>query len=233
MADTSTLNVQSRERAGRGAARAIRRAGLVPGIIYGDRKEPTLISVDPRDLLTQMTQQGFNTRIFEIDVGGNKHRAMAQEVQIHPVKDVPIHVDFRRIGKDTVVTVSVPVRFINEEEAPGITVGGVLNVVRHEIEVRGRPDDLPDVLVVDLTGMEIGDSVHMSAISLPDGITPIISDRDFTVCTVAPPTIMAVEEEVDETEEGEEGEVIEGEEGAEDETAEGSETVSDEQEPEK
>jgi len=233
MAETSALNVQSRERTGKGAARAIRRAGLVPGIIYGDSKDPTLIAVDPGELLVQMTQQGFNTRIFEIDVGGSKHRAMAQEVQIHPVKDVPIHVDFRRIGKDTVVTVSIPVRFDNEEEAPGIRVGGVLNIVRHEIEVRGRPDDLPDVLIIDLTGMEIGDSAHMSAISLPDGITPIIGDRDFTVCTVAPPTILPVEEEVDETEEGEEGEEIEGEEGAEDETGEESETNSDEQEPKK
>ncbi|MDG2318986.1 MAG: 50S ribosomal protein L25/general stress protein Ctc [Rhodospirillaceae bacterium] len=205
MAEASALTVQGRDRAGKGAARAIRREGLVPGVIYGDKKDAVLISMEPRDLFVAMHKPGFATQIFEITVDKTTHRAMAQDVQLDPVRDVPIHVDFRRIGKDTVVTVEVPVHFLNEEGSPGLKRGGVINVVRHTIEVRAKPDDLPEQFEVDLTGLDIGDSVHISAISMPDGVAPTISDRDFTVCTIAAPTVQAVEEETEEGEEGEEG----------------------------
>ena len=213
MAEASALTVQGRDRAGKGAARAIRREGLVPGVIYGDNKDAVLITMEPRDLFVAMHKPGFATQIFEITVDKDTHRAMAQDVQMHPVRDVPIHVDFRRIGKNTVVTVEVPVHFLNEEECPGLKRGGVINVVRHTIEVRARPDDLPEQFEVDLTGLDIGVSVHISAIKLPDGVAPTISNRDFTVCTIAPPTVAVVEE----TEEG-----AEDEEGAEGEGAEDS-----------
>jgi len=224
MAESSALNVQGRDRAGKGAARAIRREGLVPGVIYGDNKEPVLIAMEPRELTAAMHKPGFATRIFEITVGKETHRAMAQDVQIHPVKELPIHVDFRRIGKSTVVTVEVPVQFFNELESPGLKRGGVLNIVRHTIEVRSRPDDLPGQFEVDLTGLDIGDSVHISAISLPDGVKPTITDRDFTVCTIAPPTVVKTEEET-EVEEGEEG--VEGEEAV---TADGASSESSKEE---
>lgn len=210
MANVSALTVQGRDRAGKGAARATRREGLVPGVIYGDNKEPVLIAMTPRDLFVEMHKPGFATQIYEITVGKETQRAMAQDVQMHPVKDVPVHVDFRRIGKNTVVTVEVPVHFFNEEESPGIKQGGVVNVVRHEIEVRARPDALPERFEIDLTGLEIGDSVHISAIEMPEGVAPTITDRDFTIMTLAAPTVQAVEEEEEEAE-GEEGEGAEGE----------------------
>ena len=224
MAESGALNVQGRDRAGKGAARATRRQGLVPGVIYGDNKDSVLIAMEPRDLLVAMHKPGFATQIFEITVDNKTHRAMAQDVQMDPVRDTPIHVDFRRIGKNTVVTVEVPVQFLNELESPGLKRGGVLNIVRHNIEVRARPDDLPEQFKVDLTGLDIGDSVHISAISMPDGVVPTISDRDFTISTIAPPTVVAVpeEEKAEEGEEVAEGEAVEDSEGEEEEKKEES-----------
>lgn len=194
----------------RGAARAIRREGLVPGVIYGDNKEPTLISMKPRDLFVEMRKPGFATKVFEISVGKETQKAMAQDVQMHPVRDTPVHVDFRRIGKNTVVNVAIPVQIINEEASPGIKGGGVINMVRHEIEVRARPDALPESFEIDLTGLEIGDSVHISAITMPEGVAPTITDRDFTVITLAAPTVAtAAEDEEDAA--AAEGEAAEGE----------------------
>ena len=198
MANVGALNVQERDRAGKGAARAARREGLVPGVIYGDNKEPTLISMKPRDLFVEMHKPGFAMKVFEISVGNETQKAMAQDVQMHPVRDTPVHVDFRRIGKNTVVNVAIPVQFSNEEESPGIKAGGVINMVRHEIEVRARPDALPESFEIDLTGLEIGDSVHISAIKMPEGVTPTITGRDFTIITLAAPTVAtAAEDEED------------------------------------
>lgn len=194
MPKTSSLQVHGRDRAGKGAARATRRQGLVPGVIYGGAQDATLIALEPRTLVALMHDPAFKTNIFEVEIGGKKQRTMAMDVQLDPVSDRPIHADFRRIEKDTLVRVPVPVRFLNEGAAPGIKVGGVLNIVRHDVEVRGKPDDLPDHIDVDLTGLEIGDSVHINAIALPNGIKPTIA-RNFTICTIAPPTVMTVEEE--------------------------------------
>ena len=201
MADKSVLTVQGRDRAGKGAARATHRQGLVPGVIYGDNKESVLIAMTPRDLAVEMHKPGFATKIFDIKVGNDTQRAMAQDVQMHPIRDTPLHVDFRRIGKNTIVTVEVPVHFSNEEASPGIKQGGVLNTVRHEIEVRARTDDLPEQFDIDLTGMEIGDSVHISSVTMPKGVKPTITDSDFTICTIAAPTVAIVSEETEDSEE--------------------------------
>jgi len=208
MADSSSLKVELREISGKGGARATRKRGLVPGIIYGDNQDPILIEIDPRTLVSEMNKAGFASQIFEIELNDQKHRTMAQEVQMHEVLDTPIHVDFRRIGIETMVNVDITVNFINDEDSPGIKRGGVLNVVRHEVEVRAKPDNLPRFLEVDLSGSDIGDSIHISSISLPDGVTPTITDRDFTICTIASPTVIATEttEEESETEEGAETE---------------------------
>ncbi len=194
MPTTSTLAVQGRDRAGKGAARATRRNGLVPGVIYGGSQEATLIALEPKILKSLMHDPAFKTNIFEVDIAGKKQRTMAMDVQLDPVSDQPIHADFRRIEKDTLVRVPIPVRFHNEGASPGIKVGGVLNIVRHDVEVRGRPDDLPDHIDIDLTGLEIGDSVHINTIALPNGIKPTIA-RNFTICTIAPPTVMTAEED--------------------------------------
>jgi large subunit ribosomal protein L25 len=189
MPQVASLKVKPRERAGKGAARATRRADLVPGVVYGGKAEPTLISVEPRTLTTLLHNPNFRITIFDMEIeGGKTERTMAMDVQMHPVTDRPIHVDFRRIDKNTPVKVPVPVRFLNEAASPGIKIGGVLNIVRHDIEVRAKPDDIPDHIDVDLTGLKIGDSVHINAITLPKGVKPTIA-RNFTVCSIAPPTV--------------------------------------------
>lgn len=189
MPQVTSLKVQPRERAGKGAARATRRSDLVPGVVYGGKAEPTLIAVDPRALVALMHKPDFRITQFEMEVEGKKaERTMAMDVQMHPVTDRPIHVDFRRIDKNTAVKVPIPVRFLNEGASPGIKVGGVLNIVRHDIEVRAKPDDIPDHIDIDLTGLKIGDSVHINAITLPKGVKPTIA-RNFTVCSIAPPTV--------------------------------------------
>ena len=196
----TTLTAQKRERAGKGAARAVRNAGLVPGVIYGDKQPPTMFAIDPRQLLAQMARPGFWTHQFEIEIDGETQLTMCQDLQVHPVTDRPIHVDLLRIRADSVVTVEVPVRFVNEEASPGLKRGGVLNVVRHEIEVVCAANAVPEVLIADLIGLEVGDSLHISAISLPEGVKPTITDRDFTVATVVAPSGLKSEEATTETE---------------------------------
>ncbi|MBL4690785.1 MAG: 50S ribosomal protein L25/general stress protein Ctc [Rhodospirillales bacterium] len=209
MAQSTALAGEPRDRSGTGAARATRRAGRVPCIIYGNKEEPVLISIDPKDLQKQLRGPGFFARVFEIEVGGQKHRVLARDLQVDPVTDRPIHVDFMRFSAATRLNIDVQVVFENHEESPGIKRGGVLNVVRHTVEMRCKPDGIPEKLTVDLTGLEIGDSVHISSIELPEDVELIIAERDFTIATIAAPTLLVETEE----EEGEEGEGIEGEEG--------------------
>jgi len=195
MPQVASLKVKPRERAGKGAARATRRADLVPGVVYGGKAEPTLIAIEPRTLNTLMHNPNFRITIFDMEIEGAKsERTMAMDVQVHPVTDRPIHIDFRRVDKTTAVRVPVPVRFFNEGASPGIKMGGVLNIVRHDIEVRVKPDEIPDHIDVDLTGLKIGDSVHINAITLPKGVKPTLA-RNFTICSIAPPTVF-VEAEV-------------------------------------
>jgi len=217
MAEISTIAAQRRERAGKGPARAARRAGRVPGIIYGAKKDPAMVTLDPRELDRELNTGGFMATIYDVQIEQDKERVLPRDVQFDPVTDRPIHVDFLRVSATTSVTVQVPVNFLNEEESPGLKRGGLLNVVRHEIEMICRADAIPSAIEIDLTGLDIGDSIHISMISLPDGVAPTITDRDFTVATIAAPTVVQEAEEAEQGEELEEGVVGEGapEEGAE------------------
>ena len=184
MAEATELKAWARPRTGKGGARSVRREGRIPGILYGDRQEPQTIAVDYRAISQQLMTGHFQSTIFVLDVDGTKTRVIPRGVQLDPVRDFPIHVDFMRVSKDALVTVEVPVHFLNEAASPGLKRGGVLNVVRHTIPVRCPADRIPDHFDVDLTGLEIGDSVHISAIKLPDGVRPTITERDFTVATI-------------------------------------------------
>ena len=214
MAEAITIAAEVRERAGKGAARATRRAGRVPAVIYGTSMEPALISLDTVELRQHLAKTGFFSQVFEVSENGRTHRVLARDVQYDPVTDRPIHVDFLRFGAETRLNVEVEVMFENEDESPGIKRGGVLNVVRHTIELTCPADSVPPFLTVDLTGLDIGDSLHISAVELPEGVSPTVTDRDFTIATIAAPTLMPLEEEEKEAEEveGEEGEeAVEGE----------------------
>ena len=226
MSEQLTLPAETRDRAGKGASRALRRDGRVPAVIYGEKKEPLSIHVEEK-LLHKMLRTGhFMNSVVMIEVGGKPNRTLPKAVDFHPVSSRPIHVDFLRIGEHTKVTVAIPVRFDNDEDSPGLKRGGVLNVVQHEIEIVCDAASIPDELHIDLTGLEIGDSIHISQVPLPEGVKPAIEDRDFTVATIVAPSAMKAEE----TEEAEaaEGEVPEGEEGEEGEGEAGAEGGSDE-----
>ena len=184
MAEAVELKAWARGRSGKGGARAERREGRVPGTLYGDKKDPETISVDYRAINLQLHTGHFQSTIFVLDLDGKKTRVIPRAVQLDPVRDFPIHVDFLRLGKDALVTVEVPVRFLNEAASPGLKRGGVLNIVRHEIQVRCPSDAIPDHFDIDLTGLEIGDAVHISALKLPEGVKPTITERDFTVATI-------------------------------------------------
>ena len=194
MSEQLTLPAEARERAGKGASRALRRDGRVPAVIYGDKKEPRSVHVEEK-LLTKMLSTGhFMNSVVMIDAGGKTHRTLPKDVQFHPVSSRPVHVDFLRIGEHSKVHVNVPVRFDNEEASPGIKRGGVLNVVRHELELVCDAAEIPEEIHIDLTGLEIGDSVHISALKLPKGSESAITDRDFTIATVVAPSAMKSEE---------------------------------------
>jgi large subunit ribosomal protein L25 len=223
MADVITLAASARTQSGKGPARAARRDGLVPAIIYGNDLEPVSISVERKALERQIHVPGFFIRLVDVALDGESHRVLPREVQFHPVSDVPLHVDFLRFSADRKITVAVPVQFLNEEDSPGLKRGGVLNIVRHEVEVLCTADSIPQIFEIDLTGLDIGDAIHGSMVTLPEGVTFTITDRDFTIATVAAPTVVTEDEKAEEGEEieGEEGAVAEVEEG---EAAEDSET---------
>lgn len=185
MPEIISLTAQPRERAGKGAARATRRAGRVPGIIYGDGKDPVQISLDPRALARALGQVGFFATLVDVAVDGTVHRTLAREVQYHPVTDAALHIDFMRVGANAQVTVSVPVHFVNHERAPGLRRGGILNIIRHDIDMVCSVDAIPDRLTVDLTGLDIGSSLHISAVTMPPGAHPVVTARDFTIASVA------------------------------------------------
>jgi large subunit ribosomal protein L25 len=199
MSDTMTLSASKRDRAGKGSARAARRAGLIPAVIYGDRKDPLSITLDANAFNKLISTPGIFSQLLNITVDGEKSNVLARDIQFHPVTDVPLHVDFLRISKGATIAVSVPVVFLNEEKSPGLKAGGVLNVVRYEVEVNCPATSIPENLVVDLEGTVVGDSIHISAVSLPEGVEPTITDRDFTIATIAAPTVAPVETETEDT----------------------------------
>lgn len=185
MPEIISLGAEPRARAGKGAARATRRLGRVPAIVYGDKKEPTLISLEPRELGRALARPGFFNHLVALSIDGSVERALPRDVQYHPVSDAPLHVDFMRVGAGAQVNVAVPVVFINHERSPGLRRGGILNVVRHNIEMVCSVDDIPERLVVALDGLEIGDSIHIGAVEMPPSARPVIQARDFTIASIA------------------------------------------------
>ena len=179
------IKASARERSGTGGARAIRREKRVPGIVYGDKGEPQTVAVDQNELSILIGRGKFLSTIIDLNVDGTKYKVIPREVQLDPVKDQPLHVDFQRVGLGARIRVNVPVRFINEALSPGLKRGGVLNIVRHEVEVTAPADAIPDFFEFNLEGLEIGRSVHISATKMPEGVKPTIINRDFTVATVA------------------------------------------------
>jgi len=213
MADTHKLSAVARDKGGKGAARAARRAGLVPAVIYGDKKPPEMINVPLRDVAKLHNTGTFMSQLLEINVDGKATRVIPRDIQLDPVRDFVIHADFLRLGKGATINVEVPVHFSNEEESPGLKAGGVLNIVRHEVELSCPAESIPETIEIDLTGLEMGASIHISHVKLQDGVTPTISDRDFTIATIAAPAAVVSEASEAEAEEGAEGAEATGEEG--------------------
>jgi large subunit ribosomal protein L25 len=191
MANFVTIEAEARERAGKGAARATRRAGKVPAVIYGAKTAPTLIALDPRAVLRELHRGGWRSRLYEIRVNGTATRALMRDVQFHPVSDAPEHVDFQRLAPGEEIRVAVAVHFKNEGTSPGIKRGGMLNIVRHTVEVFCDPDRVPEHFEADLGTLDINDNVRWHDLTGTEGIRPVITDRDFVVATVAAPTKMA------------------------------------------
>jgi large subunit ribosomal protein L25 len=187
MAETLTLKAEAREKGSKGAVRSLRLEGRVPAVIYGDKKAPELITVSYKDVYALYQTGTFTSNLLNIDIGGRTERVIPRDVQREPVRDFIIHVDFLRLGKNATITVDVPVHFINHEASPGLKAGGVLNIVRHEIELACPAESIPELIEVDLTGYEMGSSIHISSVKLPAGVKPTITDRDFTVATVVAP----------------------------------------------
>lgn len=208
MSDALTLSAETRERAGKGASRALRREGRVPAVIYGGKEEPTMIHVEEKELVKQLMTGHFMNSIVEIELGGKKVKTLPKDVSLHPVNDRPEHVDFFRLAKGGKIEVSVPVVFLNEEESPGLKKGGVLNVVRHELELVCDNDKIPGEIEIDVTGKEVGDSIHISEVALPEGSESAITDRDFTIATLVAPSALK-KAEGDTTQEGDEVEETE------------------------
>ena len=190
MSDALTLPAELRERAGKGASRELRRNGRVPAVIYGGKEEPTSIHIEERELRRQLNTGHFMNSILMVDVGGKAIRTIPKDVALHPVTDRPLHVDFLRLSKDSKIQVAVPVVFANEEASPGLKKGGVLNVVRHELELVCESDKIPDQIEIDVTGLEVGDAIHISHVTLPEGSESAITDRDFTIATIVAPSAL-------------------------------------------
>jgi large subunit ribosomal protein L25 len=197
----ASLNVMPRERAGKGSARAARRAGLVPAVIYGNKETPIMVTVVMKDLVKQINKGHFLNTVFELEGEGIKARALPRALQLDPVRDWPIHVDFLRVAEHSKITMMLPVHFSGQEASPGLKRGGVLNVVRHEIECLVPTDNIPEQLEIDVTGMDVNESIHISMLKLPEGVEPVI-ERDFTIATIGIPSAMRSETAEDATAEG-------------------------------
>jgi large subunit ribosomal protein L25 len=179
------LKAVARERVGKGSSRELRRNGLIPAVIYGDKQAPISISINTNEITKRIHAGGFLTTVAVIDVNGEKIRVLPKDYQLDPVRDFTMHIDFLRVSANSQVSVQVPVHFVNEEKS-AIKTGGVLNIVRHEVELHCPASDIPEFITVDLAGLKVGDSVHISAVKLPAGVTPVI-DRDFTIATIVAP----------------------------------------------
>jgi len=205
MAETDVFYCEVRERTGTGGSREARRQGWVPGVLYGGGDGPVAIRLRLKEVSKAHFEGRMRSHLAKIDVPGQDYLqpVIAREVQVDPVKDIPIHVDMLRVGENTRIDVEIPVRFLNEEDSPGLKRGGVLNIVRHGIDVYAPATAIPEVLEADLTGLDIGDSIHISAIKMPEGVKPVIADRDFTIATIAAPSSLRSEGSAEAAEEAE------------------------------
>ena len=190
MSDQLTLSAETRNGAGKGASRELRRQNRVPAVIYGNKQEPELIHVEEKALIKLLMTGHFSNSVVEIELGGKKQLTIPKDVAFHPVTDRPMHVDFLRIVKGAKVDVEVPVIFVNEDASPGLKRGGVLNIVRHELELICDNDKIPDDIQIDVSGFDIGDSIHISSVKLPKGSESKITDRDFTIATIVAPSAL-------------------------------------------
>ena len=221
------LDIISRDKTGKSNCKQLRNMGKIPAVIYGDKKEPTYITVDYPKIVKELSRTSFFSTVFSMKLDKKEIKVLPREIQTDPLNDKPIHIDFLRVNNESKINISVPIIFINEEKSPGLKGGGVLNTVRREVDLICKIKNIPEKLEADLTNLEVGSVIHMSDIKLEENVVPQISDRDFTIATIAAPTVMPVEEEPEtEGEEGEEG--VEGAEGAE--TKEGEEDKEDKSE---
>lgn len=194
MTQIIALTAEVRQRAGKGTARQTRRDGRIPAVIYGNKEKPVMISLDNRGFTRELHKPGFFTHLFDVTVDGATYRTLPRDVQFDPVTDRPLHVDFLRVSETTEIVVKIPVVFTDHEQSPALKKGAMLNVVRHDVEVYCRANDIPEQLTVSLAGFDVGSSVHISAFKLPEGVRPTITDRDFTVATLAAPSGMRSED---------------------------------------
>jgi large subunit ribosomal protein L25 len=194
MAQVITIEAQRRDRAGKGAARQTRREGLVPGVVYGNKEQPLLVAMEFHKFDRVLRTPGFFTHLVDLAVDGATHRVLPRDVQFDPVTDRVTHVDFLRVSSGTTITVMIPVEFVNQDKSPGLKRGAVLTVVRHEIEVEAPADAIPERITVDCSGFDVAESIHISAVKLPEGVKPTISDRDFTIATISAPSGLKSEE---------------------------------------
>ena len=201
MAETKVLKAQAREGVGKGAAREARRQGLVPAVIYGDKKPPVTISIAYKDAMKYIYAGGFLSHVIELDVDGTKHSVIPRDYQLDPVKDFALHVDFLRVAKGAKLNVQVHVNFINEELSPGLKRGGTLNIVHHTLDLTVDAANIPDEVTVDLTGLDIGDTVHISSIKLPAGVSDHSHEEDVTIATIVAPSALKSAGEEGEAEE--------------------------------
>ena len=187
MSDITVISANQRDRVGKGSARAARRAGMVPAVIYGNKQAALGIELEARVIRKIIHEPGIFSRLLKISVGGEEITVLTRDIQFHPVSDEALHFDFLRVSETSTISVAIGVEFINEDKCPGLRIGGNLNVVRHEVELNCPANAIPEKITIDLDGVKVGDSIHISAIELPEGVTPTITDRDFTVATLQSP----------------------------------------------
>ncbi len=188
MSETLALKAEARPKAGKGASRAARRAGLVPAVIYGAKQAPDAIQVSEKELRKLINTGHFTTAIIDIDVDGKTQKALMRDIQLHPVSERPVHLDFLRVDANTKVYIKVPVHFKDQLESPGIKRGGVLNIVHHEIELECPAGSIPDEVMISLKGLDVGATIHLTDVALPTGVKPHVREKDFTVATIIAPS---------------------------------------------
>lgn len=219
--ENNTIEASTRETKTKSDLNKLRSNGFVPGILYGDIEKNISLSVKKSTLDYFLKTTNFKSKVFKINIDGKEYEVLPRDIEFDNISNQPIHVDFQKLSKNTKVVVWIPVKFLNEEKCPGLKMGGVLNIVRRKVELSCPADNIPSELVVDLLEREIGESIHISAIKLPEGVLPTIKDRDFTIATVAAPTVVkepepAADAEAAPAEEGGEPKAAEAEKAGED-----------------